>query len=155
MKILLALDISKFSEAATEALIRQMRPESTEVRVLHIVEPLLVAPQFLQADFEGIQAAEKALMEEGKGLLREAEERLRKAGFKAQVILGEGDPRAVIMEEAKHWNADLIVLGSHGRKGLDRFLMGSVAEFVARHAHCSVLIVRMAEASAASAKAAA
>ena len=53
-----------------------------------------------------------------------------------------GDPRAFILDAAKTWAADLIVLGSHGRHGLERFLLGSVSEAVAVHAHCSVEIVR-------------
>ncbi|MGA7647033.1 MAG: universal stress protein, partial [Terriglobales bacterium] len=54
----------------------------------------------------------------------------------------EGDPRGSILDEAKAWGADLIVLGSHGRHGWDRLLMGSVAESVAMHAHCSVEVIR-------------
>jgi nucleotide-binding universal stress UspA family protein len=53
-----------------------------------------------------------------------------------------GDPRGTILEEAKTCGADLIVLGSHGRHGLERFLMGSVAEAVAANATCSVAVVR-------------
>jgi nucleotide-binding universal stress UspA family protein len=53
-----------------------------------------------------------------------------------------GEPRAFILDEAKAWGADLIVLGSHGRHGLDRMLMGSVSESVALYAHCSVEVVR-------------
>jgi nucleotide-binding universal stress UspA family protein len=53
-----------------------------------------------------------------------------------------GEPRAFILDEAKAWGADLIVLGSHGRHGLDRLLMGSVSESVALYAHCSVEVVR-------------
>jgi len=57
-------------------------------------------------------------------------------------MIPTGDPRAVILDAARAWPADLIVLGSHGRRGLDRFLMGSVAESVAIHAHCSVEVIR-------------
>jgi nucleotide-binding universal stress UspA family protein len=53
-------------------------------------------------------------------------------------------PKTVILEEARQWGADLIVLGSHGRGGMERFLMGSVAETVATHAECSVEVVRKA-----------
>jgi len=55
----------------------------------------------------------------------------------------EGDPKSKILDTARDWDADLIVLGSHGRKGLQHFLMGSVSEAVARHAECSVEIVRI------------
>ena len=55
----------------------------------------------------------------------------------------EGDPRMEIVEEAKRSQADLIILGSHGRTGVARWLMGSVAEYVVRHAPCSVEVARM------------
>ena len=51
-------------------------------------------------------------------------------------------PHTLILKEARDWNADLIVMGSHGRQGADRFLLGSVSEAVATHAHCSVEIIR-------------
>jgi nucleotide-binding universal stress UspA family protein len=53
-----------------------------------------------------------------------------------------GDPRRVIVEEASKWAATMIVVGSHGRRGFNRVLMGSVSEFVAMHAHCSVEVIR-------------
>jgi nucleotide-binding universal stress UspA family protein len=52
-----------------------------------------------------------------------------------------GKPPAEIVKEAKEWPADLIVIGSHGRRGIQRFLLGSVAEAVVRHAPCPVLVV--------------
>lgn len=51
-------------------------------------------------------------------------------------------PKNVILDEAANWHADLIVVGSHGRRGLDRFLLGSVSETVAIYAHCSVEVLR-------------
>ena len=53
-----------------------------------------------------------------------------------------GSAREVILDEAERWYADLIVLGSHGYSGWQRFLLGSVSHAVATHAHCSVEIVR-------------
>ncbi|MBK5255683.1 MAG: universal stress protein [Vicinamibacteria bacterium] len=58
------------------------------------------------------------------------------------VLVESGDPREVIIEKAKELNAELIVMGTHGRRGLSRALMGSVAESVVRTAYCSVLVVR-------------
>jgi nucleotide-binding universal stress UspA family protein len=51
-------------------------------------------------------------------------------------------PKAVIIEEADKWGADLIVVGSHGHRGIERFLLGSVSEGVALHAKCSVEVIR-------------
>jgi len=67
---------------------------------------------------------------------------LRKAGFKAESRVAENEIRTEILNVAEDWHADVIVLGSHGEKGLKKFLMGSVAESIAHHAHCSVQIVR-------------
>jgi len=58
-------------------------------------------------------------------------------------VLLEGDPAAEIVRYARHTGIDLIVLGTHGRTGLERFLMGSVAEKVLREAPCSVLVVKL------------
>jgi nucleotide-binding universal stress UspA family protein len=61
----------------------------------------------------------------------------------------EGDARSAILDEADSWGADLIVVGSHGRTGLKRLVLGSVAAAVVAHAHCSVEVVRRHGAAAA------
>lgn len=138
MKVLLATDGSKFSEAATRAIMSQCQPKGTEVKVLNVVDLLSPIPTLYAAEFR------EESLKHGKELVREAEQPLVKAGYKVETAVEEGDPKAKIVEDAAHWNADLIVLGSHGRTCLDRFLMGSVSETVARHAPCSVQIVRIA-----------
>ncbi len=75
-------------------------------------------------------------------LVSAAAERVTAAGFATVTAIREGDPRRVILDYAAEHECDWIVMGSHGRRGLGRFLMGSVSEAVARHARCSVLIVR-------------
>jgi nucleotide-binding universal stress UspA family protein len=78
-----------------------------------------------------------------KDLLTRAAKFLAEAGFKAETLLREGDVRETILDTAQEWKADLIVIGSRGRSGVQRLLLGSVAEPVARHAPCSVEIVRV------------
>jgi nucleotide-binding universal stress UspA family protein len=143
MKILLAIDDSKFSQAAVQSVVAQAWPPGTEVKVLNIVEPpsLLLGREMAGYDPE-FEAVWKALREQAKALVAKAIEILRAAGLNVTPALEEGDPKSKIIDIAKQWQANLIVLGSHGRKGLDRFLMGSVSEAVVRHAHCSVEIVR-------------
>lgn len=144
MKILLAVDDSKSSEAATQAVIQQMRSEGAEVCVLHALEPLLLIPEFSSSgNQQNLMATEQARKEKAKKLVAGHEQLLRNAGFQVQALLAEASPRAAIIDQAAKWKADLIVVGSHGHKGLDRLLIGSVAEFVARHAPCSVEVVRM------------
>jgi nucleotide-binding universal stress UspA family protein len=141
MKILLGVDDSKFSEAALQAVIAQHRPSETEVRVLHVVQPISVSrPPQMSAQYA--PELEDQVTQAQKFLDR-AVQTLRRAGFKAQATVEKGDVRERIIDSASEWHADLIVVGSHGRGGLRRFLLGSVAEFVARHAPCSVEIVRL------------
>lgn len=143
MKILLAVDDSKFSEAAVQAVIAQSKAQSAEVRVLHVVDtPSLLVTREMGVYDPAIEAAWEAQREQGKALVEKTAETLRSHGLKCTTELQEGDPKSKIIEEAEKWGADLIVVGSHGRKGLERFLLGSVAETVARHARCSVQVVR-------------
>lgn len=141
MKILLAIDDSKFSLVVTKTLAAQFRPEETEILVLHVIEiPAVSAPPQMDARY----APElNDQVEEGEKLVESAAEKLRAAGFQVSTKVEKGDTRSVIVDHAAEWRCDLIVLGSHGRKGLGRFLLGSVSESVARHAPCSVEIVRV------------
>lgn len=144
MKILLAIDDSKFSEAAVESVIRQATPQETEVRVLHVIEPIPIYPDGQDWGYgpEASQVLEEQ-RKEAEGLVARGAQRLRDAGFQVTTAIEEGNPKVVIIDSAAEWAADLIILGSHGRKGLDRFLIGSVSDAVARHARCSVQIVRV------------
>ena len=144
MKILLAVDDSKFSEAAVQAVIAQSKSLSADVRVLHVVDtPSLLVTREMGGYDPGIEVAWEAQRELGKQLLAKTAETLRSQGVKCTAEMQEGDPKSKIIEEAEKWGADLVVVGSHGRKGLERFLLGSVAEAVARHARCSVQVVRL------------
>jgi nucleotide-binding universal stress UspA family protein len=143
MKILLAVDDSKYSEAATQAIVRQMRPEDAEVCVFHVVVPLLIIPYGYMGQVETLEAAQQERLKEGKELAERTAQQLRSAGFQAYAVTEEGEPKTAILEKAAQWTADVIFMGSHGRKGIDRFLIGSASEAVLRHAHCSVEIVRI------------
>ena len=135
MKIILAVDGSQFSEAATQVLIQQMRPDGNEILLVHVIE----GPAFFEQDAvlqERRRRAEKIMLH--------TTEELRAAGYQAvHTRVVEGEPRMGILEVASDWHPDLILLGSHGRKGLQKLLLGSVAQSVAQHATCSVLIVRI------------
>jgi nucleotide-binding universal stress UspA family protein len=137
MKILLAIDDSKFSEAATQAVIAQYQRQGTEIKVLHVVDLTLPIPTSSAAGFR------RESLKHGAELVQRTEQLLVKAGYKVLTAVEEGDPRSKILDDAAHWNADLVILGSHGRTGVNRFLMGSVSEAVAHHASCSVQIVRI------------
>ena len=140
MKILVGMDDSKFSEEALQAIVTQFRSQSAEIRLLHVLQPIAIsAPPQMSADYA------PELEDQGKqarGLVERAANKLRTAGFMVETAVEIGDVRLKIIDSAAEWNADLIVIGSRGRSGIPRLLLGSVAEFVARNARCSVEIVR-------------
>jgi nucleotide-binding universal stress UspA family protein len=142
VKILLAIEDSKFSEAATQTVIQQMRG-GAEVCILHVAEPKWLVLDYELGQLGQIEAAREDALQQGKELLAHVERLVAAAGFRTTTALEEGDARFVIVDRAGQWHADVIVMGSHGRKGLGRLLLGSVAEHVARHAHCTVMIVRV------------
>ncbi len=140
MKTLLAIDGSKFSETAAQAIAKQFRPQDSEVRVLSVVEPLTTGPTPQMAP--GYYPELEDQKREAKILVERTAKMLAEAGFRTSTLVLAGDAKMMILDEAADWKADLIVVGSHGRKGLGRFLLGSVSEAVARHSKCSVEIVR-------------
>lgn len=147
MRIVLAVDDSPYSEAAVDTLITQFRPAGVEVRVFHAVEWLRDMPQSFMFG-EGptfdkdILSSRSQSVERAQHLVERVAQKLQTAGFQTSTATPDTDPRHGIIDCATQWNADLIVMGSHGRKGFDRLLLGSVAEAVMRHANCSVEIVR-------------
>jgi nucleotide-binding universal stress UspA family protein len=147
MRILLAIDESACSQAATRAVIAQFPRDRADVRVLNVDEWPNRLPQSL-AFAEGPTAASDILdvreqrRRQGEEVVARAAQQLRAAGFHASTAVREGDARHAILDDATEWGPDVIVLGSHGRTGLDRFLLGSVTESVMRHATCSVEVVR-------------
>jgi nucleotide-binding universal stress UspA family protein len=145
MKILVPLDDSKFSEVTANGVISLVRPNTSEIRLLHVLEefPLALAEQVGSNEFPAFPAARLKLRDQAKVFLERIADRFRSGGFEASYLLEEGDPREVILDYAARWPADLIFVGSHGRKGMSRFLLGSVAYAVAHHAHCSVQIVKI------------
>ena len=123
-RVLLATDGSETASTAADAIAGRPWPEGSEFRVVTVEEPWLVRQT---SALQNINSAEQVLA---------------CAGPKATAAVLSGNPKEVILEEAKKWNADLIVVGSHGRRGFKRFLLGSVSEAVAMNAHCSVVVVR-------------
>lgn len=147
MNVLLAIDDSGHSQAAIDAVLRRFQPDAVSVRVLHVVEwPKNLAAPFSFA--EGPSAAEcilsvhEAMRNDGRNLLAQSVSRLREVHVNVTSTLVEGDVRQAILDEAAAWPADLIVVGSHGRTGLNRLMLGSVSEAIVRHAPCSVEVVR-------------
>jgi nucleotide-binding universal stress UspA family protein len=139
MKILMAVDHSKFSGDVVRALVQQFRTENTEVQVLHVLQPIAPAPPQMSPGYAPELDAQK---QPARELVEGIAKQLQGAGFTVDTAVRVGDVRETIIDSATEWKADLIVLASHGQRGIGRFLLGSVPEFVSRHAKCSVEIVR-------------
>ena len=123
------------------AVVVGIRHENTEVMVLHVLQPVgpVPPPEMAQGyapELEGQKHSSRTLVE------RIACE-LRRVGFIAQTEVLIGDVTKTILDRAAEWRADLIVVGSHGQRSIHDFLLGSVAESVARQAGCSVAVVRL------------
>ena len=127
-----------------KAVFAQARPHDSKIRVLHVVEPpsLLVIREMGGYD-PALDAVWDAETKEAEALVTKVADQLRSKGLQVSSSVEQGDPKSKIIDAASKWHADLIVLGSHGRKGLEHFLLGSLSEAVARHAGCSVEIVRV------------
>jgi nucleotide-binding universal stress UspA family protein len=143
MKILIGVDDSPHSTAALEFVKRMTWPQGSEVVVVSAVRPSVAL--YTEAYAPPAEVVEGVIEEQRKrheDLVSRAEVQLRDRGFKTSTRVLIGDPREALIEMAKGEAADLIVLGSHGRSGLTKLLMGSVASHVVTHAPCSVLVVR-------------
>jgi nucleotide-binding universal stress UspA family protein len=143
MKILIGVDDSVYSMAALEFVRGMTWPAGTEVMVVSAVRPLVTA--YTEAYVPAAEQVERVMEEERKSheeLVSRAELKLRDRGFATSARVLVGDPREAIVDMAKREGADLIVVGSHGRSGLTKLLMGSVASHVVTHAPCNVLVVR-------------
>ena len=141
MKILVAVDDSKHSEIAVHLVANYFKPQTTEVKLLHVLTPITLSalPQMSRGyapelEQQGVQA---------RALVDKYAQELRSEGYKVDSMVESGDVREVIIDSAARWHADLVLLGSRGQKGMERLLLGSVAESVVRHANCSVLVVRL------------
>ena len=146
MKILVAVDGSPCSDAAVEEVARRPWPEDSSLRVLTAFEPVTPpTPEAWALPMTYVEEMDAALREQAKSTVSRAVEKLKPKLEKTISIdsrIVPGSPRTVILDEAEDWDADLIVVGSHGYRAWERFLLGSVSQSVVSHAKCSVEVVR-------------
>ena len=145
MRVLLAIDGSAHSDAAvTEVATRPWR-DGTHVQVLtvvHATTPMIPDPAFVLAAIHVEQT--RGQLQRAPEIVAAAREAIRQGAPRVDVAtkILEGVPKDVILEEAREWDADLIVLGSHGYGRVKRLVLGSVAAAVVASAPCSVQVVR-------------
>ncbi len=143
--ILVPVDGSKTSDLALQEAIKLAKELRSEIRLLHVVD--VVAAYGMSEVAFPIVEYEKQMRDFGEKLLSRCTETVRNSGVACNTKCAVLDTLArtifeVIEDEAKTWPADLIVIGTHGRRGFRRFLLGSVAEGVMRIATAPVLSIR-------------
>jgi universal stress protein A len=137
-RMLIAIESSPIGARAVDVGVDLARQLGAEIALVRVTEP----PSAHGTD-AGILARELIvqLQKEDQDLIFGFRERLS-LGSSVLAFVPSGDPATEIVRAAKEWPADVIVIGSHGRKGMARALLGSVAEAVTRYAPCPVLVVR-------------
>ncbi len=144
MKVLIAIDDSDCSLAAFDSILQRSWSDDSQFRVITVIEPFNVVYPLAAGYVEPMIEAQRSYTDYCLKMIEARTAQLEKAFPKAKATgeVLEGNVPACILKEASDWSADLLVVGSHGRKGLEKFLLGSVAERVATHAPCSVEIVK-------------
>jgi nucleotide-binding universal stress UspA family protein len=143
MKILIAVDDSPHSERAVEFVTRMRWPAGSRVIVASAAVPPIAVTN---GPFEAGVAVPAEVLQEAQKHAKTTVDwisgELQSAGFSTETRVLVGDPREALMRLAEEEHADLIVVGSHGRTGLSKLLLGSVSSHVVTHAQCSVLVVK-------------
>jgi nucleotide-binding universal stress UspA family protein len=145
-RILVATDGSKTSALALGEACKMARGAAAEIRIVHVIDsPHAYADAWYAAVAVDVDAVQRAWRRAGQEVLDQAISQVRRAGILAEPALLEAEGRRTsqaIVDDAERWGAEVIVIGSHGRQGLEQLLIGSVAEGVTRTARVPVLLVR-------------
>jgi nucleotide-binding universal stress UspA family protein len=142
-RILHATDYSRASERALQEAVDLAKQNKSELLVVHVIEP--VAPYVSGEDFTGAELylkLEETTKQDAQASMKKLMQRLGRLRIKAKSLLLKGTPYDQIVRAAKNRKADIIVIGTHGRTGLTKLFLGSVAGNVVSTAQCPVLTVR-------------
>ncbi|HTX02200.1 MAG TPA: universal stress protein [Candidatus Acidoferrales bacterium] len=140
---LVALDESAQAAAGIDLAIDLAKAVKAKITLVHALDPAVLATSaddvgstsVMEIELDELQAA-------GKELVETTAARVREAGLEVETIVRDGVPAKVILDTAMRSNCDLIVMGTHGRHGIERFFLGSCAEQVLREAAIPVLVKR-------------
>ncbi len=144
-RILVPIDGSPTSERALAEAAGLARLCSARLRLLHVMDPLTHVTGYERPEVF-VREIEPALRRSAQALLERARDGLGLEPGRVETVLADSRGERVsdiVVDQAREWPADLVVLGTHGRRGVDRVLMGSDAEQVARRSPVPVLLVRL------------
>lgn len=142
-RILVPTDGSETANAGLREALRLAQEQGAQLRIVHVVDEfLVVSPELYGSVYDTIT---EQLRDAGAAVLAHAQSLAREAGVVAETQLMEamGGPAGErVIKAAKDWPADLIVCGTHGRRGLRRIVLGSDAEFIVRQSPVPILLIR-------------
>ena len=141
-KILIPVDGSPVSTNAARQGLALAGKLGSEVTLLYVIDMTIMAAPEAESGLSNAEIIRKSFREHADKLLSGLTAEASAAGVRARSIVTEGDVHEEIVRSAAEGGAGLIVMGTHGRRGLNRLLLGSVAESVSRRAHCAVLLIR-------------
>ena len=139
-KVLCPVDFSEGSKLALDNAADFAKTQKAELLLLHVIEPFVLPIEYGMSSIPRVELDEEAKKGAQEGLRKLADAHLQ--GLRADALIEFGRAAEAIVSTAQKKGCDLIVISTHGRKGLSRFFIGSTAERVVRLAHCPVLIVR-------------
>ena len=143
MKILVAVDDSPHSERAVRFVARMRWPAGSRVIVANVVTPQLTPPGVGgESGVPLLIEVSEEQREHARTVVAKAEAELREVGIAAEDRVLSGDPRDALLRVVGEERVDLLVVGSHGRTGFAKLLLGSVSSHAVTHARCSVLVVK-------------
>jgi nucleotide-binding universal stress UspA family protein len=143
MNILLGLDDSPHAEITVRAVLGMCWPLRSRVTVLSCAPPQAQPASEIPKPPASFHARlQEEIARTRQYLVDCAERRLRACGLEVEIEVALGDPRLVLVDAARERKVDLLVVGSHGRTGVSKLLMGSVATHVVTHAPCTVMVVK-------------
>ncbi|TMH10781.1 MAG: universal stress protein [Betaproteobacteria bacterium] len=149
-RILVPIDGSATSTRGLTEAIKLAKLTGARIKVVHVVDEISFATSMEAAGTYSGEVAE-LLRESGEKILQHAKSRVAKNGLRVDAELFDsfaGRVCDLVVDAARAWRADLIVLGTHGRRGIGRLMLGSDAELIVRSAPVPVLLVRAAESRA-------
>lgn len=137
-KILVPFDGSSQSVNALKTAIGVAKLYRAKLDVLFVLEHV----RFAGTPTDTLYIIEQATKQVKELAIKKAKHILKQEGFKGEVASSEGHPTEEIIEFAEKGKYDLVIIGNRGLSDVDRFLLGSVSDGVARHVHCAVMIVK-------------
>jgi nucleotide-binding universal stress UspA family protein len=147
-RILVPTDGSHTATVGLREAIKLAKEQGSQLRIIHVLDELsTVSPEIYGSLYDRLI---EQLRKTGCAVLAIAETLARNAGLSVETRLVEtlgGPAGEYVIRAAKEWQADLIVCGTHGRRGLRRILLGSDAEYIVSHSTVPVLLIRHAEAN--------